>query len=111
MTPTNQVVQRGYRWNSHHHSSPTIATTIPHKSAGVRDERSPESPLIFDGLGFSVPGLGGSGSTPCGSTSDAWTMRRSAAEYFGLQVVRVSDARPGFDSSTSPSSGLTANGS
>ena len=61
----NHVVQRGWRWKSHHQSSPTIATMTPQRIVGVRDDRSPDSPLIVVACGVrSVPGLGGSGVCP-----------------------------------------------
>ena len=91
------------------------STIAPHRIAGERDEVSPLRPAIATGASSRT--VGANGAAPGGSTSDAFTIRRSAAEYFGLHVVSVSVAAfaPGMsgsseDSSTSTSSGDTTNG-
>ena len=91
----------------------------PQSTAGLRDDVVAVEPVDLE---RSRPAGAfrrrAAASLPGGSTSCAFTMSRSAAEYFGLHVVRVSVARlvPGFagsgsGASTSPASGLTANGS
>src|SRR5680860_1053517 len=63
-------------------------TIPPQSTAGRSDASSPESPASSDSssVGVVVAGFG-SGLAPVSST--AFTMRRCAAEYFGLQVVSV----------------------
>src|SRR3954454_7067300 len=84
---------------------------------GAREPESPSRPLI---VVFARPGsIGGAGNAVCpvASTRSAWTIRRCAAEYLGVQVVSVSVAiecpgreGSGTASSTEPSFGFTAKG-
>src|ERR1700710_2740539 len=89
---------RRQRRNAHHHRQPTARTTRPHATDGTTLLDSPCRPVAsaLRGGAFTFLPLitvgGRWGFELSFRSSLACTMSRSAAEYRGLQVVRVSCA-------------------
>src|SRR6185436_18111346 len=95
ITPIAHVAGWRQRRNAHHHANPTAVTTAPQRNAHGRlsVDRARLSPCNV--VGFALPalapvrGLGFSGFALLFATSLAFVTMRSAAEYFGLQLVSV----------------------